>query len=188
LLTLAALLLATAGLWLGGQGAWIYAKAELAQLLLEQAWSDSQQQAQQTQIAPWPWADTWPVGRLRAPSSDTDLIVLAGDSGRTLAFGPGHTSGSALPGEAGTTVISGHRDTHFRFLAGLKPGDQLTLDGINTSTRYTVSSTRVVDQRQFKVSASGDRLVLITCYPFDAVVPGGPLRYMVEALPSSSDG
>ncbi len=29
------------------------------------------------------------------------------------------------------------------------------------------------------------RLTLVTCYPFDAIVPGGPLRYLVfaEAVP-----
>jgi sortase A len=24
-------------------------------------------------------------------------------------------------------------------------------------------------------------LILVTCYPFDAIVPGGPLRYVVYA-------
>jgi len=158
LLTMAPLLLAATGLWLGGQGAWLYAKAGLAQLLLEQAWADSH--TQQAPVMPWPWADTWPVARLRVPARDVDLIVLAGDSGRTLAFGPGHTSGSALPGESGTTLISGHRDTHFRFLAELKAGDELVLDGVDSSKRYTVASTRVVDQRQFQISDSGDRLEL----------------------------
>lgn len=185
LLTLAPLLLAAAGLWLGGQGVWLYAKAGLAQWLLEQAWADSQ--TRQTPAKPWPWADTWPVARLRVPSQDINLIVLAGDSGRTLAFGPGHSSGSALPGEHGTTVISGHRDTHFRFLAGLKTGDELLLDGSGDSQRserYTVTSAQVVDERQFQIHDNGDRLVLVTCYPFDAVVPGGPLRYVVQASPA----
>lgn len=182
LLTMVPLLLAAAGLWLGGQGAWLYAKAGLAQLLLEQAWADSQ--AQHAPARPWPWADTWPVARLRAPSSGIDQIVLAGDSGRTLAFGPGHSSGSALPGEAGTSIISGHRDTHFRFLADLKPGDPLELDGVDSRTHYTVTRTRVVNQRRFQIIDSGDRLVLVTCYPFDAVIPGGPLRYVVEASPT----
>ena len=184
LLTMAPLLLAGVGLWLGGQGAWLYAKAGLAQLLLEQAWADSHNQ--QTPAKPWPWADTWPVARLRVPGKGIDLIVLAGDSGRTLAFGPGHSSGSAMPGTPGTTVISGHRDTHFRFLATLKAGDELVLDGTHSHTRYTVTSTRVVDQRQFQISANGNRLVLITCYPFDAIVPGGPLRYIVEADPADA--
>jgi sortase A len=25
-------------------------------------------------------------------------------------------------------------------------------------------------------------LTLVTCYPFDAIVPGGPLRYVVTAV------
>lgn len=31
-------------------------------------------------------------------------------------------------------------------------------------------------------NAGDDRLTLITCYPFDAIVPGGPLRYVVTAI------
>jgi sortase A len=41
----------------------------------------------------------------------------------------------------------------------------------------------VVDSRT-AVIRSEDRaagLILMTCYPFDAVVPGGPLRYVVTA-------
>ncbi len=41
-------------------------------------------------VKPWPWADTHPVARLIAPAQDADVLVLAGASGRTLAFGPGH--------------------------------------------------------------------------------------------------
>ena len=176
---LLSLLLALAGLWIGGQGLWLYAKAELAQYLLEDAWQRSL--AEHQPARPWPWADTWPVARLRVPARGIDLIVLAGDNGRTLAFGPGHNSGSALPGEPGTTLISGHRDTHFRGLGELQPGDEIWLDGIHASRRYTVASSRVVDQRRFRIADSDDRLVLVTCYPFDALVPGGPQRYIVEA-------
>jgi sortase A len=49
--------------------------------------------------------------------------------------------------------------------------------------RFVVSSTRVVDRRDLGVVAdAGDtRLTLVTCYPFDAIRPGGPLRYVVVA-------
>jgi hypothetical protein len=30
-----------------------------------------------------------------------------------------------------------------------------------------------------------EKLTLITCYPFDAILPGGPLRYVVEAMPDN---
>ncbi len=99
------------GFWQLGQGAYIPAKAWLAQELMQRAWL--RVSAGEDRAAPWPWADTWPVARLSAKSHDVDLIVLAGGSGRTLAFGPGHLGASALPGEVGNMIIAGHRDTHF---------------------------------------------------------------------------
>src|SRR6476620_7642942 len=111
------------GFWQAGHGAWIHAKAQLAQYLLQRAWTRTLEGERDAR--PWPWADTWPVARLRVPAHGVDLIVLDGVSGRTLAFAPGHASGSPVPGEMGTSVISGHRDTHFRFLGALKPDDEI---------------------------------------------------------------
>jgi sortase A len=172
-------LLAIAGLWFSGQGLWIHAKAILAQQLLEQAWARTLESGEPQ--APWPWADTWPVARLRIPARDIDLIVLAGDSGRTLAFGPGHTSGSALPGEGGSALISGHRDTHFGFLRDLVVGDEVLIDTGSGHYRYRVDGRHIIDQGQLRLDDRGERLVLVTCYPFDALLPGGPLRYVIEA-------
>jgi sortase A len=179
LVSLAIALVALAGLWFSGQGLWIHAKALLAQQLLEQAWTRTLESGDPQ--APWPWADTWPVARLRVPARDIDLIVLAGDSGRTLAFGPGHTSGSALPGQPGTALISGHRDTHFRFLRDLAIGDEILIDTRNGRHRYRIDGRHIIDQGQLRVDDRGEHLILVTCYPFDALVPGGPLRYVVEA-------
>ena len=102
------------GFWQLGQGAYIPAKAWLALELMQRAWVRAGNG--ESRATPWPWADTWPVARLTARSGAVDLIVLAGDSGRTLAFGPGHVSASAMPGDVGNAVIGGHRDTHFQFL------------------------------------------------------------------------
>ena len=172
-------LIAVAGLWYSGQGLWIHAKAILAQQLLEQAWTRTQESGKPQ--APWPWADTWPVARLRVPAHDIDLIVLAGDSGRSLAFGPGHTTGSALPGQTGSALISGHRDTHFRFLRDLAIGDVLLVDTRGGPHRYRIDARQVIDQGHIRLDDRGEQLVLVTCYPFDALVPGGPLRYVVTA-------
>jgi len=163
-------------------GAWIHAKAVLAQVLLENAWQ--QTLAGGKRVRPWPWADTWPVARLRIPRLDASLVVLSGASGRTLAFGPGHTQGSSLPGEGGTSVVSGHRDTHFEVLRELRRGDELLVErGDGVSVRYRVEALEVVDSRGAGVRAAGDEraLVLVTCWPFDALNPGGPWRYVVTA-------
>ena len=166
--------------WHIGQGVWIYAKARLAQHLLQRAWARTR--AGDRVVKPWPWADTWPVARLRVPAHDVDLIVLDGVSGRTLAFGPGHLPGSAMPG--GVAVVSGHRDTHFRFLRDVRAGDEIALETPGrAAARFRVRETAVVDARTAVLAAAADArgMVLVTCYPFDAVRPGGPLRYLVLA-------
>jgi sortase A len=173
------------GLWQFGQGGYIYAKAVMAQQLIADAWSETLQTRQQ--IKPWPWADTWPVARLRAPRQGIDLFVLAGDNGSSLAFGPGHRFGTALPGENGICLISGHRDTHFAFLKQVKPGEEILLQDMHGHWhRYQVDTTRVEDQASpIWQSPEHAVLTLVTCYPFNAVVPGGPLRYVVRATEKS---
>lgn len=133
---------------------------------------------------PWPWADTWPVARLTAKSREVDLIVLEGGSGRTLAFGPGHLSASAMPGETGNSVIAGHRDTHFQFLSDVGAGELLHVESAKGQRYvYKVVSAEIVDSRKAGLVLDTDRamLTLVTCYPFEAREAGGPLRYVVTA-------
>ena len=179
--TRAALLLGGAALLING--GYIHAKAILAQVLIARAWAQSKEGAEPRR--PWPWADTHPTARLIAPDHGVDLFVLAGASPRNMAFGPGHLESSSPAGEKGNVVLAAHRDTHFAFLQKVKIGDVLTLESRNgTSTRYHVSDTQVVHEDDPRFLAfEDDRLTLITCYPFDAVVPGGPLRYVVVAKP-----
>ena len=170
------------GFWQLGQGAYIPAKAFVAQELMLRAWDRATDG--DWQPPPWPWADTWPVARLVAKGGDVDLIVLAGGSGRTLAFGPGHLSASAMPGDRGNSVIAGHRDTHFNFLKDLAIGEVLyvqTADGRNHI--FEVSDLDVVDSRRGSLLLDVDESVLslVTCYPFAAAEPGGPMRYVVTA-------
>lgn len=179
---LIAVLLAAVGGWQVGEGAWIFVKARLAQHLLQRAWARTL--AGESNVKPWPWADTWPVARLRAPGHGEDLIVLADTTGRTLAFGPGLAPGSVPPGAHGTTIITGHRDTHFRFLERVRAGDELVLETPgHPPAHFRVQDTDVVDARRAVIEHAPDQtaLVLVTCYPFGAVRPGGPLRWIVSA-------
>jgi sortase A len=168
------------GFWQLGHGAYIPAKAWVAQGLMLHAWDRAT--SGEASPAPWPWADTWPIARLRAKDGKVDLIVLAGGSGRTLAFGPGHLSVSVMPGQRGNSVIAGHRDTHFNFLKDLAIGEKLqveTADG--RSHTYLVVDLDVLDARRGSLLLDTDESVLslVTCYPFDAVAAGGPMRYVV---------
>lgn len=170
------------GFWQFGQGAYIPAKAWLAQELMQRAWVRAG--GGEERATPWPWADTWPVARLTVKQRDVDLIVLAGGSGRTLAFGPGHLSASAMPGQIGNTIIGGHRDTHFQFLRKLEVGELLGMETTRGQRHaYQVVGIDIVDSRKGSLVLDTDAamLTLVTCYPFDALEAGGPLRYVVTA-------
>lgn len=166
-----------------GNAATITAKAWLAKGLISKAWHSTLASAEPGH-KPWPWADTWPVAVLRHPYSPDLLYVLEGGFGSALAFGPGHIIASAMPGEGGASVIAGHRDTHFDFLQQLKAGNRLELQDAHSQWHtYVVASTHIVDSREgeWALPEGTEELHLITCYPFDAAVPGGPLRYVVVA-------
>lgn len=160
----------------------IVAKAEAGQALLAVAWARAQ--ASGAAPAPWPWADTRPVAKLYAPAQEAEVLVLAGASGRTLAWGPGWLDGTARPGERGNAVVSAHRDTHFRFLARASIGDPLVVerpDGVRVD--YRIVATRIADAADLAIPRDADvpTLTLVTCWPFDAIAPGGRLRYVVVA-------
>lgn len=170
------------GFWQLGQGAWIPAKAWVAQEMMQRAWQRTRDG--DSGVRPWPWADTFPVARLFAKDGDVDLIVLAGSSGRTLAFGPGHMSASVVPGETGNSIIAGHRDTHFRFLQDVGEGDHFRIEMPDGRGHlFRTVATDVVDARRGRLLLDTDEplLSLVTCYPFNARDPGGPLRYVVTA-------
>ncbi|MCP5163200.1 MAG: class GN sortase [Hahellaceae bacterium] len=175
-----------------GRGGYMQLKGALAQVLLEDAWQNTVASGQAQK--PWPWSDTWPVARLRLGSpeqaNELDVVVLDGVSGPTLAFGPGWLQASDSPGESGMTVIAGHRDTHFAALKHVTLGDKVSMqDAKGRWWDYVISSTQVVDTRKqlIDLSSTGDRdeLLLVTCYPFDALSAGGPLRYVVTAVRAS---
>lgn len=175
------LLFALAGLILFGQGAYIHAKALLAQLLLERAFAATIATGRDTK--PWAWADTWPVARIEVKRIGASAIVLAGSSGQALAFGPGHVERTADAGERGVAVYSAHRDTHFRFLKEVRIGDEIEVKRRDGKVfRYRADSHSVVRFDQFGIDplADGYELVLATCWPFEAVTPG-PERYLLRA-------
>lgn len=184
LLLIAATLLSVAGLSHLAVAAYIPGKAILAQFLLRQAWATSQSTG--ANVRPWPWADTHPVARLQLERLGVDMIVLAGANGRTMAFGPAHLERSTAPGTEGHSILIGHRDTHFAFLQHVTAGDRLLIEGRDgRELTYRVIEARVADARQdqIKLVVSHNRLTLITCYPFNELQSGGPLRWVVTADP-----
>jgi sortase A len=180
---LAPLILALLGLILFGQGAYIHAKALVAQVLLERAFDQTIVTGHPTK--PWSWADTWPVARIEVKRIGTSAIALSGSSGQALAFGPGHVETTPDAGERGIAVYAAHRDTHFRFLRDVAVGDEIDITrGDGRTFRYRADGSSVVrfDSSGIDPLADGYQLVLSTCWPFDALTSAsGPDRYLLHA-------
>jgi len=184
MLSLVIVLLFSISLWQLAAAGWIQGKAIIAQQLLKQSWQTTLNDKNTPRQKPWPWADTWPVAKLIVPQHHIEQIILAGDGGNSLAFAPGVSLAGALPNSQGTTVISAHRDTHFRFLKEMTINDTFYLQTAKKTICYSVYDLLIVNSKTYTVPADKDdqTLILVTCYPFDAIEKNTS-RYLVFARP-----
>ncbi len=176
--TVSALVLASAGGGLLAEQAWLTAKARVAQTLIRRAFATHLRDGNPHR--PWSWADMHPVAQLEVPRLGLRRTVLAGASGSSLAFGPGHIDGTAAPNATGNCALAGHRDGSFAFLNDLRMGDLLILRTHAGSVRYEVQDLLVADMRAVNLlqPTEDPRLTLITCYPFHGL-GRSELRYVV---------
>ena len=121
------------------------------------------------------------VAKLIIPRLDTELYVVEGTDAADLRRGPGHLTGTAMPGEAGNCVIAGHRDTHFRILREIRRGDSIVIERDGRRFVYRVNSLAVVSPADTSsLRPAPGTLHLITCYPF-SYIGSAPKRMVVEA-------
>ncbi len=110
--------------------------------------------------------------------NDRPPVVVEGVSTSDLKKGPGHIPGTALPGEVGNVVLSGHRTTYgapFERFDELRPGDAVVVETRDSWFTYTVTGTRIVRPSAVEVTwpVPGDRdatptqrlLTMTTCHP-----------------------
>ena len=120
--------------------------------------------------------------KLSIPRIGLRAVVIEGTSSRSLLLGPGHMTGSAIPGTDGNSVIAGHRDTFFRHLHSLKAGDAIYVLRSGKRFHYAVIEKKVVQANDLSVlrASRGSELTLITCYPTHFIGPA-PQRLIIVA-------
>lgn len=99
-----------------------------------------------------------------------DAVVFEGVTPQTLARGPGHMPGTALPGQPGNAVISGHRTTYgspFFDFDLLEPGDRIEIETAIGTHVYEVRESFIVLPTDVWVTEDkvGAWLTLTTCSP-----------------------
>ena len=125
------------------------------------------------------------IGKLEVPRVGISVMVFQGMAEDTLRVGAGHVPGTPLPGAEGNVAIAAHRDTFFRKLEGILPGDIIQVATVRRAYEYVVDSTEIVDPEDTQVmeSRAREELTLITCYPF-YFVGAAPKRFIVHARPA----
>jgi len=131
--------------------------------------------------AGWTITPGSPVARLVIPKLGLDEVVVEGVSEQSLRAGPGHMIGSATPGDSGNSVLSAHRDRHFRTLGALGVGDTLVTEADHGRVVWEVVRVRIVtaDAPVLRESPT-PRLTLTTCWPIRYFGPA-PDRLIVES-------
>jgi sortase A len=123
------------------------------------------------------------LGELQIPRVGIDMLVLEGDTSGILREGAGHIPGTAMPGgHDGNVGVAAHRDTYFRPLRFIHPGDTIILNTPVGSYQYRVQSARVVEPSDVAVlnNTKQPTLTLVTCYPF-YFIGHAPYRFIVRA-------
>jgi len=184
-ISIAALLAATgawtiAALFWGDSGSW------LKQALLARAWERSV--AAGRHVKPWPWADAWPVARLTVPLLGIERYVLSAGDG-AAGLGARHMGGTALPGEAGNSVIGSLQGKDLAFLRDLPAQTTIEVESMDGhGHRYTVRYAQGLDPRDVWITKQEgpERLTLITCSPSGARRPSEDQCYVVSAFAAES--
>lgn len=127
--------------------------------------------------------------RVIVPKINLDAIVVEGASRKELSDGPGHMKQTAMPGEIGNAVITGHRDTFFRHIYELVKGDQIQVRRNGRVFTYQVTGKRIVMPEDISVikPTTDPQLTLITCYPTYYIGPAPKRLVVFSKLVDSSD-
>ena len=183
LLVILSAILAIAGLIFLFLAFKIEIKARVAQYLLNNAWNKTIETGDEYE--PWPGFDGYPILKLKIPKFKLQQIVLSNTSGQSLAFGPSFHPETYLPKENKITAISSHRDSHGYYIRDLKINDFVILeDKENNKFTYKVKNFKIinVENKDFQFNKTSNQLLLITCYPLDAIISGTKLRYIVTLI------
>jgi sortase A len=136
-----------------------------------------------------PPASNEPVGWLRIPGSVIETLVVFDATDDNLSRYPCLHVASRAPDAP--AIIIAHRDTHFRGLRHMSPGDEVEFESSDPNSLFRVRETRVIDPGEIPAMLSEGRpgeLILLTCWPFDFIGPAPQrIAYIAEpSIPESS--
>ena len=122
------------------------------------------------------------VTLLVIPKIKLEAAILDGTNSKSLLLAPGHMDDTPWPGDPGNAVVAAHRDSFFRHIHELEPGDDIYVRRGGREYDYTVTEKSIVSPDDIAVTypTKDTRLTLVTCYPTYYIGPA-PKRLIVVA-------
>ena len=113
------------------------------------------------------------IGTIRIEGLTDEMPLIEGDDlNDAMAHGVGHIPQTPLPGTfSGEPAVSAHRETFFKPLKDAKEGDIVVITMPYGTYRYEIYKSFVFDPDEWPTTdetINKERLLLITCYPFNA--------------------
>lgn len=113
------------------------------------------------------------IGRIEIPDINVNMPIAEGTSKYNLRVAIGHYTPSAPLGQAGRSVLLGHRmytyGRHFNRLGEMKIGDTIIIENKQYRYTYTVDKIdRILPYdllKEIYAPVSGSRIMLVTCDP-----------------------
>jgi sortase A len=165
------ILFVTYGLW--GTGRYTRAQQDQLNEDLTRAWQSSRVTTEKVALGAG-------LAQIRIPrfGKDYRYVVIEGVTQSDLRKGPGHYPGSAMPGQVGNFVVSGHRTTYsapFNRAGELRKGDEILIDTRQKQYVYRVTGRTIVEPTAVEVTAPvplrpkadprKPLITLTTCHP-----------------------
>lgn len=122
------------------------------------------------------------LGQIQIERIGLRAQIREGEDAAVLRGGAGHLADTAWIGDGGNVALAGHRDTVFRSLRKIQPGDVIEIVTADRSVRYLVDEATVVPPNDLTVlePSASSTLTLITCHPF-TFIGSAPNRFVVRA-------
>ncbi|MGG7079428.1 class D sortase [Clostridium sardiniense] len=121
------------------------------------------------------------IGKLVVTKTGEQIPILMGATEENLRGGATLYDNGIYPGDKGTAIILGHRETTFGFLENIKDSDIVEVQSLNHTYKFKVKKTYITNPEDESILAQeeGPSMTLVTCYPFRYVGPA-PDRFIVK--------
>lgn len=121
------------------------------------------------------------IGKIIVVKTGEQIPILMGATEENLRGGATLYDNGIYPGDDGTAIILGHRETTFGFLEDIKVGDEVDIESLNNTYKFKVKKTYITNPDDESILAQEDEpsLTLVTCYPFN-YLGSAPERFIVK--------